>query len=152
MRNREQVFVNSLQNYLKAFFTQKAAENEIEDIVLWQDGYAGVISGLTHYPGCIVIVEGRTITGAYTAEYEVTIYVGITSGDPVTLEATGRVWQDILEDSIRSDWTLGGTCLQVLDGAEIRPGCTNDVYTAGIRFRCEVDLGGYVYGNTEEDS
>ena len=95
MRNREQVFVNSLQNYLKAFFTQKARENEIEDIVLWQD---------------------------------------------------------ILEDAIRSDWTLGGTCLQVLDGAEIRPGCTNDVYTAGIRFRCEVDLGGYVYGNTEEDS
>lgn len=145
MRNRESVFISKLQAYLKSFFTAKASAAEIEDIVLWQDGYSGVISGLTHYPGCIVMIDGRTVTGAYTAEYEVLVYVGITSGDPVSLEATGRIWQDILEDAIRSDWTLGGSCLQVLDGAEIRPGCTNDVYTAGVRFTCEVDVGGYVY-------
>ena len=147
MRNRESVFIAKLQEYLKGFFTAKAAAEEIEDIVLWQDGYSGVISGLTHYPGCIVMIDGRTITGAYTAEYEVLVYVGITSGDPVSLEATGRKWQDILEDAIRSDWSLGGACLQVRDGAEIRPGCTNNVYTAGIRFTCEVDVGGYVYGS-----
>ena len=148
MRNREETFITSLQTYLKSFFTTRAAAAEIEDIILWQDGYAGVISGLTHYPGCIVMIDGRTVTGAYTAQYEVLIYVGIQSGDPATLETTGRIWQDILEDAIRSDWTLGGSCLQVLDGAEIRPGCTGNVYTAGIRFTCEVDVGGYVYAES----
>ena len=149
MRDRESIFINALETYLKSFFTQKAAEQEIEDIILWQNGYAGVISGLTHYPGCIIIVDGRTITDAYTARYDVLVYVGITSGDPETLEATGRVWQDILEDAIRSDWTLGGSCLQVINGAQIRPGWTDNIYTAGISFTCEVDVGGFVYGNGE---
>lgn len=145
MRNRETTFIASLQQYLKGFFTLRATELQIDDIILWQDGYAGVISGLTHYPGCIVIVDGRTITGAYTARYDVIVYVGVTGGDPAALETLGRTWQDILEDAIRSDWTLGGTCLQVLDNAQIRPGWTGDVYTAGLKFTCEVDTGGFVY-------
>lgn len=150
MRDRESTFVSALQAYLKAFFTAKATEQQIDDIVLWQDGYAGVASGLTHYPGCLVIIDGRTIVDAFTARYDVLVYVGITGGDPASLEATGRVWQDILEDAIRSDWSLGGSCLQVLNGAQLRPGWTNNVYTAGIKFTCEVDVGGFVYGNDEE--
>lgn len=149
MRDRESRFISALETYLKGFFTQKTAEQGIEDIVLWQNGYAGVISGLTHYPGCIIIIDGRSLTDAYTARYDVLVYVGITSGDPATLEATGRVWQDILEDAIRSDWSLGGTCLQVINGAQIRPGWTDNIYTAGISFTCEVDVGGFVYGNEE---
>ena len=147
MRNRETVFIKKLQDYLKAFFTARTAQLEIEDIVLWQDGYAGIISGLTHYPGCIVLVDGRTITGAYTARYDVIVYVGVTGGDPTALETLGRTWQDILEDAIRSDWSLGGACLQVLDSAQIRPGYTSNIYTAGLKFTCEVDTGGFVYGN-----
>lgn len=145
MRNKEEEFLTSLKNYLQAYFTEQAAANEIEDIVLWQDGYTGIISGLTHYPGCVLLIDGRTITGAYTGRYDVLVYVGITSGDPETLEKTGRIWQDILENAIRADWTLGGSCLQVLDGAQIRPGCTGDIYTAGLKFTCEVDCGGFVY-------
>ena len=145
MRNRETVFITKLTDYLRGFFTQKAAELQIEDIALWQDGYAGVISGLTHYPGCIVIVDERELTDAYTARYRVVVYVGVTSGDPQELETLGRTWQDRLEDAIRDDWSLGGTCLRVLDNARIRPGWTEDIYTAGLEFTCEVDVGGYVY-------
>lgn len=152
MRNRESIFIGNLQSYLKSFFSQRAAEENIEDIKLWQDGYAGIISGLTHYPGCIVIVDGRTITGAFTARYEVLVYVGVSNADPTTLETTGRIWQDILEDAIRNDWTLGGACLQVLDGVRIRPGATGDVYTAGMSFTCEVDTGGYVYDESYNDN
>lgn len=147
MRNREQVFIDSLQTYLASFFTEKAEQYGLDDIVLWQNGYAGVASGLTHYPGCLVMVDGRTVTDAFTARFDVLVYVGITCGDLDTLETQGRLWQDILEDAIRSDWSLGGSCLQVLNGAQIRPGCTGDVYTAGIKFTCEVDVGGFVYGN-----
>ena len=147
MRDRESTFISALQTYLKGFFTAKTEEEHIEDIVLWQNGYAGVASGLTHYPGCLIIVDGKTITDAFTARYDVLVYVGITGGDPESLEATGRLWQDILEDAIRSDWSLGGACLQVINGAQIRPGWTNNVYTAGIKFTCEVDVGGFVYGN-----
>ena len=147
LRNKEEEFLTSLKNYLQAYFTEQAAANEIEDIMLWQDGYTGIISGLTHYPGCVLLIDGRTITGAYTGRYDVLVYVGITSGDPETLERTGRIWQDILENAIRNDWTLGGSCLQVLDGAQIRPGCTGDIYTAGLKFTCEVDTGGFVYGS-----
>ena len=147
MRDRESTFISALQTYFKGFFTAKAEEEHIEDIVLWQNGYAGVASGLTHYPGCLIIVDGKTITDAFTARYDVLVYVGITGGDPESLEATGRLWQDILEDAIRSDWSLGGACLQVANGAQIRPGWTNNVYTAGIKFTCEVDVGGFVYGN-----
>lgn len=149
MRNRESIFIGKLQGYLRGFFTARTTEEGIDDVILWQDGYSGVVSGLTHYPGCLIIIDGRTITGAFTARFDVLVYVGITGGDPATLEATGRKWQDILEDAIRSDWTLGGSCLQVLDGIQIRPGVTGDVYTAGARFTCEVDVGGYVYGNEE---
>ena len=147
MRDRESTFISALQTYLKGFFTAKTEEEHIEDIVLWQNGYAGVASGLTHYPGCLIIVDGKTITDAFTARYDVLVYVGMTGGDPESLEATGRLWQDILEDAIRSDWSLGGTCLQVINGAQIKPGWTNNIYTAGIKFTCEVDVGGFVYGN-----
>ena len=127
MRNRESIFIEKLQGYLRGFFTTRATEEGIDDVILWQDGYSGVVSGLTHYPGCLIVIDGRTITGAFTARFDVLVYVGITGGDPATLEATGRKWQDILEDAIRSDWTLGGSCLQVLDGIQIRPGVTGDV-------------------------
>ena len=150
MRDRENRLIGKLRKYLSEFFTARCAEYGIQDIALWQDGYTGIVSGLTHYPGCIIIVDGRTITDAFTARYDVLVYVGITCGDPAALEATGRIWQDILEDAIRSDWSLGGTCLQVLNGAQLRPGVTGDVYTAGIKFTCEVDVGGFVYDNDEE--
>ena len=69
MRNASEKFIKALGEYLKkAFSTRVEKANEenpdlgLADIVLWQDGYRGVASGLSEYPGCIILLNGRTLT------------------------------------------------------------------------------------------
>ena len=159
MRNSTERFVVALQSYLKTAFTErvsrineKDSEIRLADIALWQSGYNGVLSGLTHYPGCIVLVNGKTLTDPYTTEYSVVIGIGLTADDPDYLERMGRYWEDILEDSIRSDWTLGGTAIDTDVGVRFNFDCTSNVYLIQAELTCQVDIGGYVYmeGNDDE--
>lgn len=157
MRNSTERFVSAVQAYLKEAFTKRVSEvNEqdpsihLPDIALWQTGYNGVLAGLSHYPGCIVLVNGRTLTDPYTTSYSVVIGIGLTADDPDYLEKMGRAYEDILEDCIRSDWSLGGAALDTNIGVQFQSDNVNNVYLIQAQLTCQVDLGGYVYAETED--
>ncbi len=144
MRNRTDLFLDSLEKYFKEFFSQKTTELGIKDIALYQRGYAGVANTLSEYPGCIFIIQGRDLTDTYTTTFDVLIGIVLSGDDPKALDDEGNLWMDILEDAFRSDWHLGGSCL---DSSSVRfeSDCTGNVFVIQVRFSCDVDLGGYVY-------
>lgn len=165
MRNASEKFIKALGEYLKkAFSTRVEKANEenpdlgLADIVLWQDGYRGVASGLSEYPGCIILLNGRTLTDVYTTTYHVIVGIGLAGDDADHLEMQGRAWEDILEDSLRSDWTLGGAALDTALGVSIRSDSVSNVYVIQAEFDAQVDLNGYVYmedgsgGDSQEDA
>ena len=152
MRNSTERFVDALQRYFESAISERVEKVNTEDpdvrlpdIALWQSGYNGVLSGLTHYPGCIILVNGKTLTDPYTTTYSVVIGIGLTADDPDYLERQGRLYEDILEDCIRSDWSLGGAALDTDIGVKFESDCTSNVYLIQAQLTCQVDRGGYVY-------
>ena len=157
MRNSTERFIAALQRYLKSSISDRVMEANIKDpdihlpdIALWQSGYNGVLSGLSNYPGCIILVNGKTLTDPYTTSYSVVIGIGLTADDPAYLETMGRCYEDILEDAIRSDWSLGGAVLDTDIGVKFESDCTSNVYLIQAQLTCQVDLGGYVYQAGDE--
>ena len=158
MRNSIDRFLKAVQEYLQKAFTERVkAINEenpdihLPDIALWQYGYSGVLSGLSHYPGCIVFINGRTLKDPYTTEFSLVIGIGITADSPDYLDQLGQLWEDILEDSIRSDWSLGGACLDTDIGVNFKTDSVNNVYLIQVQLACQVDIGGFVYADAETD-
>ena len=156
MRNSIERFTSALIGYLQKAISERVASiNEkdhgisLPDIALWQTGYNGVLAGLSHYPGCIVLVNGRTLTDPYTTTFSVVVGIGLTADDPDYLERIGRAYEDILEDCIRSDWHLGGAALDTDIGVQFQSDNVNNVYLIQAQLTCQVDIGGYVY--EEED-
>ena len=158
MRNSTERFVQAVTAYLKKAFSERVGKiNELDtdinlqDIVLWQSGFNGVTAGLTAYPGCLILVNNRTLVDAYTTSYSMVIGIGLTADDPDYLERIGRYWEDILEDSIRADWHLGGAVLDTDIGVRFESDCTSNVYVIQAQLTCQVDLGGFVYQEEEEE-
>lgn len=159
MRNSTERFVDALQRYFESAISERVERVNAEDpdvrlpdIALWQSGYNGVLSGLTHYPGCIILVNGKTLTDPYMTTYSVVIGIGLTADDPDYLERQGRLYEDILEDCIRSDWSLGGAVLDTDIGVRFESDCTSNVYLIQAQLTCQVDLGGYVYAKDDTES
>lgn len=156
MRNNTKRFTDALKTYLKAEFTKRVREiNEddpsvhLPDVATWDSGFSAVLSGLKAYPGVLLIVDGRNLVESYFTTFNVGIGIGLTANDPVYLEQIGGLYEDILEDVIRSDWTLGGSCIDTHLGAKFESDCVNNVYLIMAQLECEVDLGGFVYEKEE---
>lgn len=149
MRNSTDAFIESVQAYLKSAFSERAEELGIEDIVTWDRGWNSVLSSLSAYPAALTFIDSKTLKDCYTTEYSLIISIAVTSDDDEELEELGNLWADILEDSIRSNWHLGGACLDSSAG-EISFGVTKGIYCIYMRLDCDVDIGGYVYEKREE--
>lgn len=151
MRNSTGKFLASLEKYLRHAFSDRVEkinrdnpEINLADINSWQSGYGGVAAGLSVYPGCLLLINGKTFSDIYTTTFNVVIGIGLTADDPEYLETIGHIWEDILEDSVRSDWHLGESCIDS-NNAQLKSDCTSNVYVIQMEIQCDVDLGGYVY-------
>lgn len=158
MRNSTSRFIKAVQDYLKTAISERVAEANREDpglhlpdIAGWYSGFDGVLSGLQHYPGCIVLVNGKTLLDAYTTQFTVVVGIGLAADDMSYLERMGRIYEDILEDCIRSDWHLGGAALDTELGTQFDMDCVSGVYLIQAQLKCQVDLGGFVYEDGEGD-
>ena len=149
MRNRTDVFLDKVQQYLKASFTERAKELGIKDIVVWDRGFNAVIDSMTSYPACLTFIENKNLSDITVTEYTLMIAIGVTADDTESLERLGNSWCDILEDSIRSDWHLGGACLDMDMKIDIKLGAGKGLYVIYTELRCSVDIGGFVYGESE---
>lgn len=162
MRNSTERFTVAVRSYLQKAFTERVQDvNEkdsdvhLPDIALWLSGYNATLMNLSHYPACIILVDGRQLVDPYTTAFNLAIGIGITADDPEYLERLGHYWEDILEDSIRSDWSLGGACLDTDLNIRFNALDVGNVYGIEAQLTCQVDLGGYVYaeddGGTEDN-
>lgn len=150
MRNRVDVFLAKIMAFLEREFSRRVAEINateriLDDIALWDTGFDGVANGLTHYPGCLLLVDRRRLVDSYFSSFSLMIGIALTGDDLELLQKQGHLWEDILEDTIRSDWHLGGSCIDATEGKDMFSDCVSGVYMISITLECTVDLGGFVY-------
>ncbi len=149
MRNSTDRFIDKVQSYLKESFTKRAGELGICDIAIWDRGYNAVLDSMTSYPACLTFIESKSLTDITITDYSLVIGIGVAADDNDTLDELGNAWCDILEDSIRSDWSLGGACLDTAMQTEIRLGAGKGIYVIYTILKCSVDIGGFVYGQDD---
>lgn len=152
MRNSTDSFITAVQLYLKQAFSERAEKSGIADIKTWDRGWNAVLSSLSDYPACLTFVDSKKLRDCYTTSYSLVIGIAVTGDDSDELERLGNIWADILEDAVRSDWHLGGACLDSSTGAEISFGVTEGIFCIWMRLNCDVDIGGYVYEGKSEDA
>lgn len=160
MRNSTRVFVKALTSWLRTEMDRRVDEanaadgNSLPHISSWASGYRAVISGMDSYPGCIVVVDGKTMVDPYVTAFDVGIALGVSDDDPLIQEELVQIYADMLEDCIRGDWHLGGAALDVDNGWTVDFGYVQGVSLALAKLKCQVDLGGFVYAEDadgEED-
>lgn len=149
MRNSTDRFLDKVQAYLKSSFSERAEALGTADIALWDRGYNSVLDSMTSYPACLTFIESKTLSDITVTDYSLVIGIGVTADDNDTLDELGNIWCDILEDTIRSDWSLGGACLDTSMQIDIRLGVGNGVYVIYTVLKCSVDIGGFVYGQED---
>lgn len=158
MRVSYQAFLAKLQAYLSESFTERVeewntgeeesvADTPLDDIAEWGNGYISVLQGCQSYPACILLPSGRRASSEppFFTQYKVTVGIALTGQDFEYLVRQGQAWEDILEDTIRSDWSLGGACLDSRMTGDLTADCTGDVYVISCELECTLDIGGAVY-------
>lgn len=138
-------FLTQVRAYLKKAFSSSVADLNglypdlgLQDIASWASGFAGVSAGLQAYPGCLTLVSSKTIDTRDFTTFSLTIGIGVTSDDPERLEQLGGIWEDILEDAIRADSSLGGACVTA-DQVSITSDCVSHVYLIEAKMECSFD-------------
>ena len=149
-RTRTDLFISSVIDYLKGYFSSRATEEGIADIAVWETGYTMTLGEATEYPACIVLVPRKTMLDAYTVRYYLIVGIALSGDDPVELDALGNKWMDIIEDAVRADYSLGDSCIGIVPNLVVESDNVGNIFVLQARVDCDVDLGGFVYEPTEE--
>lgn len=138
-------FLTQVRAYLQEAFTSSVEtlnsrypDLGLQDIASWSSGFTGVSAGLQAYPGCLTLVSSKTIDTRDFTTFSLTIGIGVTSDDSERLELLGGIWEDILEDAIRADSSLGGSCVTA-DQVSITSDCVSHVYLIEAKLECAFD-------------
>lgn len=157
MRSKINLFTNNLIAHLTECFESKIAEfnaenpeSELRNIEKWYSGYFGVASGLDANPGALILIPSITTINPFFDSYRVNLAVALSADDQLWLEELGRAWTDIVLDSLRMSWTLGGLAVLVQHPVSLTIDCTPSRYIVEASFDCEVDLGGFAYEGSGE--
>lgn len=157
MRSKINLFTQSLISHLTECFEEKItefnAENpeyNLKNVEKWYSGFYGVASGLDANPGALILISNISTINAYFDSYHVNIAIAVSADEPAWLEEIGRAWCDILLDSLRESWTLGGIAVLVQHPVSLQIDSTASRYIIEATFDAEVDLGGFVYERNDE--
>ena len=152
MRSKINLFTNSLIKHLTECFEAKIKEfnaenpkNKVRNIEKWYSGFFGVAAGLDANPGALILIPSISTINPFFDQYSVKVAIAVSADDNAWLEELGRAWTDILLDSLRTSWTLGGLAVLVQHPVTINIDCTAGRYIVEASFDCEVDLGGFAY-------
>lgn len=149
-RSRADIVMNGLRSYLERKTQEMIDARNQEDpglhlphIASFQQGYRDIFAGLRDYPGLIVIERGREPAGSFWTRYKMLVGLAVKGEDADYLQDLGAAYEDILEDAILSDNTLGGICtdsrLVSLDND-----CVSGVYIVSVSLEMDVDRGGFL--------
>lgn len=147
MKNSTDEFLESVKAFLKMKFSELTTAAGTSDIRLWQSGFSAVLNNSVSYPTCILATGDKSI-GAYLNEVELIIGVAVTSDVDEELDRLGRLWEDIIEEAVRSDYHLGESCVDSND-IRLTHDCVSGVYIIQMIMTCTVYKRSFVY---EEDS
>ncbi len=149
MKSQSDILYGKIETYLKQSFSDlvtqwnDAHEGEtLTDIMEWDRGYRDILAGLREYPAVLLIEKGRAFLDTYTTRHTLVIGLAYTCDDRDMLQAHGDAYLDILEESVRADWHLGDSCLDVVS-YDIDTDVISGVYVAACTLSIDIDRGGF---------
>lgn len=149
-RSRGDIVMNGLRSYLEGKTQEMIDVRNQEDpdlhlplIASFQTGYKDIFAGLRDYPGLVVIERGREPVKSFWMRYKMLVGLAAKSEDADYLQDMGAAYEDILEDAILSDNTLGGICTDSRL-VSLENDCVSGVYIVSVSLEMDVDRGGFL--------
>lgn len=152
---RTERLLDAMEEYLRESLGKARekwnAEDEdlgLPEVAMCHHGYCDPVGGLSLYPALILIVGGRDSSKPFFVDYDITVGLAIKSEDTGALVRWGQAYEDILEDVLDSDHSLGGSVLDI-NGQRMDKDIVSGTYLITVTCKVTVDRGGYVYAENE---
>ena len=129
--------LDAIQDFLKERFAAMADSAGVEVVAMWMRQLDGVPQSMQAYPACLVQVLSRDCTDYHYTDLRIGVGLALRGEDPEALEDLGHTWEDIVEDVIREDRTLGGAVIST-NSLRIDSSFTSGVYMIWADMICSV--------------
>ena len=103
--------LDAIQDFLEERFAAMANSAGVEVVAMWMRQLDGVPQSMQAYPACLVQLLSRDCTDYHYTDLRIGVGLALRGEDPEALEDLGHTWEDIVEDVIREDRTLGGAVI-----------------------------------------
>ena len=151
MVSRTERLLDAVGRYLKKSLDDARAGWNVKDeglglpaVAMCHHGYCDPVNGLPLYPALILIVNGRDSSIPFFVEYDITVGLAVKSEDMAALVRWGQAYEDILEDALDCDHSLGGSVLDI-NGQRMDNDIVSGPYLVTGACKVQVDRGGFVY-------
>ena len=135
MRTSE--ILDAIENFFKGKFTIMADSAGVDDVALWIRQLDGVPQSMQAYPACLVQILSRDCTDYHYTDLRIGVGLALRGEDPEALESLGHTWEDIVEDVIREDRTLGGAVIST-NSLRLDSSFTSGLYMIWADMICSV--------------
>lgn len=135
MRTSE--ILDAVENFIKGKFTIMADSAGVDDVAIWMRQLDGVPQSMQAYPACLVQILSRDCTDYHYTDLRIGVGLALRGEDPEALESLGHTWEDIVEDVIREDRTLGGTVIST-NSLRVDSSFTSGMYMIWADMICSV--------------
>ena len=129
--------LESIQAYLRSCFTAKAEEVGVDDVALWMRQLDGVSQSMQAYPACLVQILSRDCGDYHYTDLRAGVGIALRGEEPEALEELGHTWEDIVEDVIREDRTLGDSVIST-NALRVDSSFTSGMYMIWADMICSV--------------
>lgn len=102
------VLIKKLGEYLLGWFNERAMENNLEMLSSVLTGQTATLGTAPITPTLFLALPSRTVEDKAFTTYHCQIGIVFPSPTPEQGEVIGDLWEDILEELIRSNCNLGG--------------------------------------------
>lgn len=126
-----------IQGFLKDRFAAMADSAGVEVVAMWMRQLDGVPQSMQAYPACLVQILSRDCSDYHYTDIRLGVGLALRGEDPEALEDLGHTWEDIVEDVIREDRTLGGAVIST-NSLRIDSSFTSGVYMIWADMICSV--------------
>lgn len=131
--------VARLSKYFIKRLNEMALCRALSPILCCINGATTSLTAAERMPCLLLAVTSREIKDPYFTEFNVSLGISFTVTSPEDGEKTGDAWEDILEELLRVDCTLGGNVFDAGHDISIEGVALSGVYVVYCEFTVEVE-------------
>lgn len=144
-RTDENAVLTGIRDYLADYLADHAESYGVEPPLMVEVGQSFAMASVAITPAVIVAGSHTRSDDPFFAHMTVTVYFALGDIEPERLEQQAKDWKDLLQDAVRDDYTLGGSCLMCSTSVDIKDTCDGQWASSAMELDVMIDLGGHVH-------